>query len=159
MTEGMGMLRKGDALAEENGPMLGRGIGLSGDRERATSNLVGAGQQVQPASQPQASPEGHAGHAMAKPGDPMEMYPKDDPEKKKVPGYPQDMWMPMDDMFGKPENYGLRKGWSGAMMGMMTLVRVVTEEVYDKITDLQQAESKKPREMKQDEHKNMQHKK
>jgi hypothetical protein len=59
----------------------------------------------------------------------MEMYPKDDPEKKKVPGYPQDMWMPMDEMGGnKPENYGLRKGWSGAMMGMMTLVRVVPEE-------------------------------
>ena len=142
MPEGMGMLRKGDALAEENGPMLGRGIGLSGDRERATSNLVGAGQK------------GHAGHVMTKPGDPMEMYPKDDPEKKKIPGYPQDMWMPMDEMGGdKPENYGLRKGWSGAMMGMMTLVRVLPEEVYDKIMDLKAAKSKQPKEKKQDEHK------
>ncbi|MBK5293604.1 MAG: copper oxidase [Acidobacteriia bacterium] len=142
MTEGMGMLRKGDALAEENGPMLGRGIGLSGDRERATSNLVGAAQ------------EGHAGHVMTKPGDPMEMYPKDDPEKKKVPGYPQDMWMPMDEMFNAtPENYGLRKGWSGAMMGMMTLVRVVPEEVYDKIMDLKAAQTKQPKGKQQHEHK------
>jgi hypothetical protein len=31
----------------------------------------------------------------------------------------------------KPENYGLRKGWTGGMMGMMTLVWVVTPEVYD----------------------------
>ena len=125
MTEGMGMLRKGDALAEEIGPMLGRGIGLSGDQERATSNLVAAAPQQQ---------TGHAGHAMAKPGDPMEMYPKDDPEKKKIPGYPQDMWMPMDEIAGdKPENYGLRKGWSGAMMGMMTLVRVLPAEKFDEI--------------------------
>ncbi|MBI4904548.1 MAG: copper oxidase [Acidobacteria bacterium] len=137
MTEGMGMLRKGDALAEENGPMLGRGIGLSGDLERATSNLVA---QQQP---------GHEGHA----GGPMEMYPKDDPAKKKVPGYPQDMWMPMDEIAGnKPENFGLRKGWSGAMMGMMTLIRVVPSEVYDKIMDLKAAESKAPKEKKQNAH-------
>jgi len=142
MPEGMGMLRKGDALAEENGPMLGRGIGLSGDRERATSNLAGTGQA------------GHEGHVMGKPGDPMEMYPKDDPEKKKVPGYPQDMWMPMDEMFaGTPENYGLRKGWSGAMMGMMTMIRVVPADVYDKIMELKAAQAKQPKEKKQDEHK------
>jgi len=65
------------------------------------------------------------------------MYPKDDPEKKKVPGYPQDMWMVEDEKYNwKPENYGLRKGWTGGIMGMMTLVRVVTPEVYDKIMDL-----------------------
>ena len=142
MTEGMGILRKGDALAEENGPVLGRGIGLAGDRERPTSNLIGASQ------------EGHAGHVMAKSGGSPEMYPIDDPEKKKIPGYPQDMWMPMDEMGGdKPENYGLRPGWSGAMMGMMTLVRVLPEEVYDKIMDLKAEQSKQPKEKKRDEHK------
>lgn len=67
----------------------------------------------------------------------MEMWPKDDPEKRKIPGYPQDMWMPMDELFNdKPENYGLRAGWSAAMMGMMTFVRVVTPEMYDKIQAL-----------------------
>jgi len=64
-------------------------------------------------------------------------YPMDDPEKKKVPGYPQDMWMTMDEMFNaKPENHGLRKGWSGAMMGMMTMVRVLPADKYEHIQKL-----------------------
>ncbi len=141
MTSGMGMLTKGDALAEDFGPALGRGLGMSADRDRATSHLVANGPT--PA---EAAPQGHEGHSMPKPGDPMEMYPKNDPEKKKVPGYPQDMWMVMDDVIPpKPENYGLRKGWTGAMMGMMTLVRVVTPEVYDKIMELRKAEEGKPK--------------
>jgi FtsP/CotA-like multicopper oxidase with cupredoxin domain len=132
MPEGMGMLRKGDALSEEFGPALGRGIGLAGDRDRATSHLVAAGQG--------SEGQGHEGHTMIKPGDPMEAYPKDDPEKKKVPGYPQDMWMVMDDIIPpKAENHGLRKGWTASMMGMMTLVRVVTPETYDKIMELKKA--------------------
>jgi hypothetical protein len=52
------------------------------------------------------------------------------------PGYPQDMFMVMDDMVAKPETYGLRPGWTGGMMGMMTLVRVLTPELFDKIQDL-----------------------
>ncbi len=147
MTAGMGMLGKGDALSEDFGPALGRGLGMSADRDRATSHLVAAGQ---PANPPQAANpgahQGHEGHTMPKPGDPMEMYPKNDPEKKKVPGYPQDMWMVMDDIIPpKPENYGLRKGWTGSMMGMMTLVRVVTPEVYDRIMELRKAEEGKPK--------------
>lgn len=139
MTDGMGMLGKGNALSEDFGPALGRGLGMAADRDRPTSNLVANGQQ----------PGGHEGHGSHKPGDPMEAYPKNDPEKKKVPGYPQDMWMVMDDLIPpKPENYGLRKGWTGAMMGMMTLVRVVTPEVYDKITALRKAEEGKPKQKK-----------
>ncbi len=135
MVEGMGMLRKGDALSEEFGPALGRGLGMSADRDRATSHLVAAGAAAEPAHQ------GHEGHDAPKPGDPMASYPQNDPAKKKVPGYPQDMWMVMDDVIPpKAENYGLRKGWTGAMMGMMTLVRVVTPEVYDKIMELKKTE-------------------
>jgi hypothetical protein len=137
MPEGMGMLRQGGALADEAGPALGRGLGLAADAERAISNLI--------ANQAPQQHEGHQGHAAPPPGDPMEMYPKDDPEKKKIPGYPQDMWMPVDEVFAnKPENFGLRKGWSGAMMGMMTMVRVLPEEVYDKIMDLKAGEPAKP---------------
>ena len=33
----------------------------------------------------------------------------------------------------KPENYGLRKNWSGGMMGMMTLVRVPPPERYEEL--------------------------
>lgn len=77
-------------------------------------------------------------HAHAQVGG--ELYPKDDPEKKKVPGYPQDMWMTMDEMFNDlPENHGLRKGWSGAMMGMMTLIRVLTPAKYDEIMELKRS--------------------
>ena len=76
-------------------------------------------------------PSPHAGHDMGA------MYPKDDPEKKKVPGYPQDMWMVGHYPFRpKAEYYGLRKGWDAAMMGMMTMVRVVTEETYAEIEKL-----------------------
>ena len=54
-----------------------------------------------------------------------------------VPGYPQDMWMPMDEMTAdKPEVYGLPKNWTGAMMGMMTLVRVLPPEKYDEIMEM-----------------------
>ncbi len=147
MTDGMGMLKKGDALSEEFGPALGRGLGMSADRDRATSHLVSNGQATDSTqAAPATSQQGHEGHTMPKPGDPMEMYPKNDPEKKKVPGYPQDMWMVMDEVIPpKPENYGLRKGWTGSMMGMMTLVRVVKPEVYDKIMELRKAEEGKPK--------------
>lgn len=134
MTDGMGMLKKGDALSEDFGPALGRGLGMAADRDRPTSHAVAQGNQ------------GHQGHTMPKPGDSMEGDPQDDPEKKKVPGYPQDMWMVMDEMIpSKPENYGLRKGWTGSMMGMMTLVRVVKPEIYDKIMELRKAEEGKPK--------------
>lgn len=54
-----------------------------------------------------------------------------------VPGYPQDMWMPMDHLAGnKPELHGLPPNWSGAMMGMMTLVRVLEPEMFDRIQQL-----------------------
>lgn len=54
-----------------------------------------------------------------------------------VKGYPQDMWMVMDDMVkDKPEVHGLAPGWTAAMMGMMTLVRVLEPEMFDRIQQL-----------------------
>jgi manganese oxidase len=67
---------------------------------------------------------------------PIGFYPVDDPAKRAVPGYPQDMWMVMDTPYEKPETFGLRPGWSGAMMGMMTMVRVLKPELFDKIQEL-----------------------
>ncbi|HEV2063143.1 MAG TPA: multicopper oxidase domain-containing protein, partial [Thermoanaerobaculia bacterium] len=55
------------------------------------------------------------------------------PNAHQVPGYPQDMWMVMDEMAVKPETWGLRPGWTGGTMGMMTLVRVLKPEVFDRI--------------------------
>lgn len=154
MEAGMGIVRQGNALSEELGPSFGRGLGLAADVERLTSNLVGPqamldrgasgtttmpGHDMSQMKGQAPTPTGHEGHNMPGQTDSaMDMYPKDDPEKKKIPGYPQDMWMPADAMFQKPENHGLRKGWSGAMGGMMTLVRVLPPEKYDEIMQLVQ---------------------
>jgi len=80
-----------------------------------------------------AGPMTPSGHAKMMGSSTIGLYPMDDPAKKAIAGYPQDMWMPMDEMFVKPETYGLRKGWSGAMMGMMTMVRVLPPALFDEI--------------------------
>jgi hypothetical protein len=49
--------------------------------------------------------------------------------------------MAMDATVNKPENYGLRAGWSGFMGGMMTFVRVLPPETYDHIMQLRQEQS------------------
>ncbi len=86
-----------------------------------------------------AGPMTPPGHAKMMNSSNIGLYPMDDPVKKAVPGYPQDMWMPMDEMFDKPENFGIRKGWSGAMMGMMTLLRVLPPDRYEEIMRRKQA--------------------
>ena len=58
-----------------------------------------------------------------------------------VPGFPQDafMEMGMDAAVAKPETYGLPENWSAAMMGMMTMVRILPPEKYDEIMALKRA--------------------
>jgi hypothetical protein len=41
--------------------------------------------------------------------------------------------MVMDEAVAKPETYGLPPGWSGALMGMMTLVRVLPSDKYEEV--------------------------
>ncbi len=57
------------------------------------------------------------------------------PDAEKVSGFPQDAFMEMgvDSAVYRPENYGLPPNWSANVMGMMTLVRVVPDDLYDKI--------------------------
>jgi FtsP/CotA-like multicopper oxidase with cupredoxin domain len=57
------------------------------------------------------------------------------PDANEVPGFPQDafMEMGMDKAVYRPENYGLPPNWSANVMGMMALLRVVPDELYDKI--------------------------
>jgi FtsP/CotA-like multicopper oxidase with cupredoxin domain len=117
MEEGMGMIARGGALAAENGPGLGRGMGMT-TLEQRVSNAVGHDE--------------HAGHAPA----------ATDP--KRVPGYPQDMWMTMDDAVAMPETHGMAPGWTGAMMGMMTTVRVLKPAQYEKVTDLMRKAGRYP---------------
>jgi hypothetical protein len=117
--EGMGIVSEGNATAETLGPGLGRGLGISADREQNTSHLIG-----------------HTGEtAPAKPS--LESSPQlgSDANSKAAPGYPQDatMAMPMDAAVAKPENNGLAANWSGAFQGMMTVVRVLPPDKYDKL--------------------------
>ena len=69
------------------------------------------------------------------------------PDANKVPGFPQDafMEMGMDKAVYRPENYGLPPNWSAGVMGMMALVRVVPDELYEKIMTIKaQGESQPP---------------
>ena len=64
---------------------------------------------------------------------PMQMRHGTSDDAPQVPGFPQDMFMAMDTMVEKPETRGLRPTWTGGMMGMMTLVRVLEDDLYDAI--------------------------
>ncbi len=62
------------------------------------------------------------------------------PNAGAVPNFPQDGYMegPMMNMehtpmLDKPENLGLRKGWSASMQGMMTFVRVLPPGKYEEV--------------------------
>lgn len=134
----MGMLRQGSATSEENGPSLGRGMGVGSTAEQAMSNSpLKAESQTQHEEMP--------GMQMAKPD-----VSKD---ANSVPGFPQDAFMEgpmmaMDQMVDKPENFGLRPGWSGFMAGMMTFVRVLPPDKYDQIMELRKKkEGNKPMKM------------
>ena len=74
-----------------------------------------------------------------------------------VPGFPQDAFMEgpmmaMDKMVDKPENYGLSPGWSGFMQGMMTFVRVLPPDMYEKIMAMKAKQSPNQQEMPGMEH-------
>jgi hypothetical protein len=106
MEEGMGMVQQGNALSEDLGPKFGRGMGMATE-ERPVTHAVGQDR----------SARGHAGHG----------------GKRRIPGFPQDMFMPMDEAVAKPETYGLARNWSGATQGMMTIVRVLPPAQYDEV--------------------------
>ena len=57
-----------------------------------------------------------------------------------VPGFPQDafMEMVMDQAVTKPETFGLVKNWTAGMMGMMSLLRVLPPEQYERIMAMKQ---------------------
>jgi len=51
--------------------------------------------------------------------------------------------MIMDDAVAKPETYGLRPTWTAGMMGMMTLVRVLEPDLFDRIQALKAEERRR----------------
>jgi hypothetical protein len=138
MEEGMGMLRQGQATTDENGPSLGRGMGVGSTLEQTRSNG------------PLSQKDTMDGRDTAMPGTQrMEMQPDKaqvSRDANSVPGFPQDAFMEgpvmaMDEMYQKPENYGLRPGWSGFLGGMTTLVRVLPPDQYDHIMELREKQS------------------
>jgi manganese oxidase len=123
MERGMGMLRQGSATSEENGASLGRGMGVGSIFEQRLSNSpLKTGNPMQHEGMQTGNPE------VSK-------------DANSVPGFPQDAFMEgpmmaMDQMVDKPENFGLRPGWSGFVAGMMTFVRVLPQDKYDQIMEL-----------------------
>jgi FtsP/CotA-like multicopper oxidase with cupredoxin domain len=141
MEEGMGMLQQSGALSAENGPSLGRSIGIGAEHEKATTNTslgdpqanAGMGHRTDVRNSREA--QNTVRQPSMSPAQMTQANASSDPWR--VPGYPQDMAMsmsmPMDQMLAKPETDGLPRGWSAEVMGMMTLVRVLPADLYEKV--------------------------
>ncbi len=119
MEPGMGIVR-GSALGEDAAPAFGRSLGVAAEAERAVTNMPLGGQQPT-----------------------LTTPPGTEPNAGMFPGYPQDMFMVMDKAVEKPETYGLRPGWSGGTMGMMTIVRVLKPDLFDRIQELKAEQARK----------------
>lgn len=140
MEEGMGMLRGGAAISEGNGPSLGRGMGVGSAFDQPTSN---GPTSSRPAGGAISSMQGMI-------IDPRKAQVSEDAGS--VPGFPQDAYMEgpamaMDSMFQKPETDGLRRGWSGFAQGMMTLVRILPPDRYNRIMELRSQQAAQPQPM------------
>jgi hypothetical protein len=155
MEEGMGILRDGHATSEDKGPSLGRGMGVGSTRDQTAGDGPLSNQQVR---QSMSNVSGMGRDAM--PGmqlEGMQMMPREvAKDANSVPGFPQDAFMEgpamaMDKMVEKPENYGLRPGWSGFMQGMMTFLRVLPPEMYDRVMALRR-QQKRPEPMPEMQH-------
>ena len=115
MEEGMGIIHQNSATDEALGPAMGRGMGNTADREQPTPHSIG--------------------HTNVTQKQMTDTTLGADPNSEKGPGYPQDdlMMMAMDKAVAKPENNYLAPGWSGALAGMMCLVRVLPPVKYDQL--------------------------
>ena len=121
MTGGLGIV-EGGATSDSASPAFGRDINIGAGGDTAVPNM----------------PLGR------NPGSTVLSRAVDDaPNQGMFPGYPQDMFMVMDDVVAKPETYGLRPGWSGGTMGMMTIVRVLEPALFDKIQELKAEQARK----------------
>jgi hypothetical protein len=138
MTDGMGMLRDGNATSEKRGPSLGRSLGIGSSTEAPRSNGPLSESEADKAMTNMPG----MNHSQMPGMDHSHMHMIELPKNAdRVPLFPQDAFMEgpmmaMDQEVDKPETYGLPPGWSGFVGGMMTLVRVMPAEQYDKIMDL-----------------------
>ncbi len=133
MNNGMGMLNgaPGAPTGEDYGPSLGRGMGVGSTNDQTASN--------NPMTEEKEIASMQDMHEMQHGA--MRMEADVSKDANRVPGFPQDAYMEspmmaMDKLVEKPENFGLRPGWSGFMQGMMTFVRVLPPDRYDRIMEL-----------------------
>jgi hypothetical protein len=106
---GMIQLGRGESLLRDLGPSLGRGMGEQTGNEHATRN---------------GPHHGAHGHTAG----------------KKVPGFPQDM-MDMHGMhtaaqlrkINRPATRGMRRDWYAGVEALMTVLRVLPPDLYDKV--------------------------
>jgi len=158
MENGMGMLdgTPGVPVGDDYGPSLGRGLGIGSTNDQPTPNGPLSQERAKQAlatMQNQEMPGMQHGEMQG-----MQHGEEELPENaNQVPGFPQDAFMEgpmmaMDKMVDKPENYGLRPGWSGFMQGMMTFVRVLPPDIYDKIMALKAQQSPNQQQMPGMEH-------
>jgi len=136
MEDGMGMLRDGNATSENRGPSLGRALGVGSSTEMQMTN--GPLSQSEAKNAMANMPGMDHGAMQEMSGMSMPKLPEN---ADKVPLFPQDAFMEgpmmaMDKDVDKPETYGLPPGWSGFVGGMMTLVRVMPPDKYDKVMEL-----------------------
>ena len=106
-------------MASIVGPMTRLGQGMQAGAGNAMANMPGMHQEAMSGMSMGGAPQ----------------------SANQVPLFPQDAFMEgpmmaMDKEVDKPETYGLPAGWSGFVGGMMTLVRVLPPEQYEKITQL-----------------------
>jgi hypothetical protein len=139
MNNGMGMLNgaPGAPLGDDYGPGLGRGLGVGSTNDQLVANT--------PLSQQKAmAAQGAMQHEISRMQGMQRRDISMDSDVAKnansVPGFPQDAYMEgpmmnMDKMVTRPENYDLRPGWSGFMQGMMTFVRVLPPDEYDRVSE------------------------
>ncbi|MBI2806705.1 MAG: copper oxidase [Planctomycetes bacterium] len=137
MGTGMGMITRGPALSSEFGPYLGRGTGEQTGSERTVGNgpkmdpkmkMDGKGDdkmKMDPKMKMDNGKDPHAGHGTA---------------AKKVPGFPQSMaGMSMYSekeiakLNSKWQTRGMRKEWHEGVEGLMTVVRVLPPELYERV--------------------------
>ncbi|MCI0464161.1 MAG: multicopper oxidase domain-containing protein [Gemmataceae bacterium] len=136
MATGMGMITRGPALSPEFGPSLGRGTG----EQTGTDRAVGNGMKMN--GEKKDSGKGHEGHGTPKKDE------KKDPGKgheghgagKMVPGFPQDMSGMMmyskkeiEKLNSKWQTRGMRKEWFRGVEGLMTVVRVLPPDLYERV--------------------------
>ena len=141
MSNGMGMLRgtPGVPMGEDYGPTLGKGLGGVGTgMDMATTNGPLSDGKAKAALDGMKAGSGDL-TGMDMGGMQMgDMKSDVVPNANDVPNFPQDAYMEgptmsMDAMVAKPENHGLKPGWSQYMQGMMTFIRVLPPDKYDEV--------------------------